>query len=256
MRYWCYTLFIVCLCVTFKASAQETFTLQGVISRNISTERLAQVIITNLRSKDIMMSDQLGWFTIKAAVGDTILFKKRDYADLRITINAKQDIPVYMTPVITLNEVRVNGQSKKQELNEIMGDYRKKGTFYDGKPPVLSFLTSPLTGIYELFGKTPGQARRFARDTKSELEYAEVRRRYNINIVKRVTNTTDTVAKKFMEYYTPSFEDLKGWNDYELIKHIRASYAYYDKSDDKQKLQSINAPTFVDPKRDTIKGDN
>jgi hypothetical protein len=51
-----------------------------------------------------------------------------------------------------------------------------------------------------------------------------------------------------MEYYTPSYEDLKGWNDYELIKHIRTSYEYYDKSTDKVKLQQLNQPTFIRPK--------
>ena len=39
-----------------------------------------------------------------------------------------------MEPVINLNEVTVKGQTKRQELSEVMSDYRKQGTFYDGKP--------------------------------------------------------------------------------------------------------------------------
>ena len=250
MRYKIFTIILLCLSFLIQAHAQQTFVVRGVISRSVSVERIAQVLITNSRSRDIKMSDELGWFSIDAAIGDTLIFNKVNYTDQKVVITAKADIPVYMQPVIQLDQVTINGQTKRQELNEIMGEYRKQGIYYNGKPPVLSFLTSPLTGLYELFGKGPGNARRFANFSKGELEYAEVRRRYNVALVARVTNTSDTVAKKFMEYYTPSYEDLKGWNDYELIKQIRKSYEYYDKSADKVKLQQLNQPTFIRPKQD------
>jgi hypothetical protein len=250
MRYKFVTIIMLCLGFFVKAHAQQTFVVRGVISRSVSVERIAQVLITNLRSRDIRMSDELGWFSIDAAIGDTLLFSKLNYTDQKVVIIAKADIPVYMQPVIVLDQVTINGQTKRQELNEVMGNYRKQGIYYNGRPPVLSFLTSPLTGIYELFGKGPSNARRFANFSKGELEYAEIRRRYSVALVARVTNTSDTIAKKFMEYYTPSYEDLKGWNDYELIKQIRKSYEYYDKSKDKEKLQQLNQPTFIKPKQE------
>jgi hypothetical protein len=203
-----------------------------------------QVVITNLRSKDVMMSDELGWFTAKAIVGDTLVFTKTDYTDQKIVIANGSDFPVYMQPVIKLAQVNIQGESKKQELNDVMADYKKKGTFYDGKPPVLSFLTSPLTGLYELFGSTPNQAKHFAKYSKDELEYTEVKRRYTLKLVKQVTNAPDSTAKRFMEYYTPSYQDLKGWNDYELIKHIQKSYAYYDENKDHLDLEHLNAPVL------------
>ncbi len=191
-----------------------------------------------------MMSDELGWFTVKAAIGDTLLFTRRDFTDQKIVITNGSDLPVYLQPVIQLATVTIKGQSTKQQINEAMADYRKQGTFYDGKPPVLSFLTSPLTGLYELFGKTPGEARRFKADSKEELEYAEIKRRYNLALVKRVTNAPDSTARKFMEYYTPSFEDLKGWNDYELIKQIKKSYNYSSENKADLDLQHMNAPAL------------
>ena len=50
-----------------------------------------------------------------------------------------------------------------------------------------------------------------------------------------------------MEYYTPSYQDLKEWNDYELIKHIKASYNFYDKNTDKRGLEKLNTPALVNP---------
>ena len=55
-----------------------------------------------------------------------------------------------------------------------------------------------------------------------------------------------------MEYYTPSYEDIKKWNDYELVKHIKDSYDYYDKSEDKEALRRLNTPPpldFIDKKK-------
>jgi hypothetical protein len=249
MRLKYFTLIMFCLCATLSALAQQASTIKGVISKKLSTERVPNVLVTNLQTKDFSMSDEGGWFTMKASIGDTLLFAKADYTEQKVAIINTGDLPVYMQPVIRLSEVRIQGQSTRQELNDIMSDYRKKGTFYDGKPPVLSFLTNPLTGLYELFGKTPGEARRFATFTKGENEYAEVKRRYNVALVKRVTNASDTVAKKFMEYYTPSYEDIKSWNDYELVKHIRTSFDFYDKSDDKVGLEKLNTPSLILPEK-------
>jgi hypothetical protein len=247
MRKLFFILTITCFCLLFKASAQQVFTIKGVVSKKLSSERVAQVLITNLRSRDIIVSDELGWFTVKAAIGDTLLFSKVEFTDQKIAITSSGDLPVYMQPVIKLAEVKIEGQTKKQEMSEVMGQYRSQGTFYDGKPPILSFLSSPITGLYELFGSTPGRARRFAAYSKGEVEYAEVRRRYNPAMVKRVTNADDSTVKKFMVYYTPSYEDLKGWNDYELIKHIRQSYNYYDKNKNNKKLDELNSPSFMKP---------
>jgi hypothetical protein len=50
-----------------------------------------------------------------------------------------------------------------------------------------------------------------------------------------------------MNYYTPTFDELKGWNDYDLISHIQKSYEYYKNSGEKEKLELLNSPTFIKP---------
>jgi hypothetical protein len=245
MRFSHFILISLCFCCALNASGQQIFTVKGVVSKKLSGERIGQVVITNLRSHAIMMSDEIGWFTIMATIGDTLLFSKPDYTDQKIVIASRADIPVYMQPVVHLQEVKIAGESKKQELNDVMNDYRRKGIYYDGKPPLSAFSPfggSPLTGLYELFGKEPRRMRRFAEFTKSENEYAEVKKRYTLSLVKRVTKASDSTAKKFMEYYTPSYEDIKAWNDYELIKHISESYEFYEKNKDKPELQNLYQP--------------
>ncbi len=247
MRYRYLILFFALFCFTNMARAQQVITVKGVISKGLSGQRVAQVIVKNLKSKDLIESDDLGWFSIKASIGDTLLFTKNEFTPLRIAVTSANDIPVYLQPAVMLDEVKIQGQTKRQEMSEIMGQYKSQGTFYDGKPPVLSFLTSPITGLYELFGATPNRAKRFAAFSKGEIEGAEVDRRYNQALVKRVTNASDTVVKRFMEYYKPSFEDLKEWNDYELIKHINEHYSAYSKANDQEKLRRQYLQPLVKP---------
>ncbi|WP_354427940.1 MULTISPECIES: hypothetical protein [unclassified Mucilaginibacter] len=227
-------------CFTFLASAQQV-AIKGAIFKRISSDRLNAVYIMNMKTNKAIYCDNLGGFSIDATVGDTLLFTKTGYTPQKQQASS-YGMVVYMQPEVQLNEVRIVGQTKKQELNEIMGDYRKKGTFYNGNPPVLSMLTSPITGIYELFGKTPGRAKRFAAFSKREVEATEVDRRYNKPLVMRATGLTDgdsTTVRKFMEYYRPSFEDLKTWGDYDLIKKIKAQYEYFQKSGGKDSLQKL-----------------
>ena len=251
LKIW-FTLVFV-FCGMAKIVAQQTFILKGVISKKQTVERVSQALVTNLHSKDIMMSDEIGWFSIKAAIGDTIMFTKVDFTEQKIVVTGTSDIGVYMQPIINLSEVVIKGQTKKQEIAEVMGQYRSQGTYYNGKPPVSTFLTNPLTGLYELFGKTPKDAKRFAAYSKNEEQYAEVRKRYNAKFVVRVCNTNDSLAKKFIEYYTIDYDDMKEMNDYELVKRVKEAFDYYIKNKDSMDIESITGPSLI--KKETKKKD-
>ncbi|RYG18003.1 MAG: hypothetical protein EOO07_09915 [Chitinophagaceae bacterium] len=224
----------------FILNAQKQADISGALYKENSSTRLAQALITNLRTKTVMMSDELGIFTIKASPGDTLLFDKKGYEPYKKLVVNLNDLLVYLKPenFVQLDEVKIKGLTKRQELTDIMKSYRSQGVFFDGKPPALLFLTSPLTGLYELFGKTPGNARRFAAYTKTELEQNEVSRRYNREFVKRATGLHDDEVQQFMDFYKPSYEDLKGWNDYELLKRIKRQFEYYKNNKDR-KTKSI-----------------
>ena len=116
MRYRFFILITLCFCLGIKASAQQATVIKGVISKKLSVERVPNVAVTNLKTKDFAMSDGGGWFTIKASVGDTLLFTKVDYTDQKVGIVNTGDLPVYLQPVIKLTEVKIQGQSTRQEL--------------------------------------------------------------------------------------------------------------------------------------------
>ncbi|RYE16859.1 MAG: hypothetical protein EOP42_33230 [Sphingobacteriaceae bacterium] len=207
----------------FPAFAQQNFILKGVIFQRQSDFRLANAQILNLKNKQTVGSDYNGTFSIKATLGDTLKITKKDYADNYYVIENQKDAIIQLAQNIQLNEVRIVGQSKKQELDEAMRQYRGQGSFYNGKPPALAMIASPITGLYELFGKTPGQARRFQAFSKAETEQISIDKRFNKEVVKENTDLTDAQIEVFMDVYRPSYDQLARWNAYDLINYIKTS---------------------------------
>ncbi|MDB5121503.1 MAG: hypothetical protein JWN56_2721 [Sphingobacteriales bacterium] len=223
--------FLVGLCIFIGApiglSAQQV--VRGVIFDNRTSQRVSNAIILNTKNNALVKSNELGVFQIKADILDTLSITKSGYTEYYQKVSSYQDVFIRLQQIIRLNEVTVTGQSKKQELDEIKREYRKK-SFYGGKPPVLAYVFHPVTALYEKFGKEPGQARRFNNFYKTELEETEISRRFNPTIIKELTPLKETDMRNFIEIYKPQYETLSSWDDYELIKYIKASAATYIKS--------------------------
>ena len=223
--------------------AQQALTVKGIIFKKSTPDRISQAVVTDLKTQTVMMSDELGGFGIKTSIGDTLEITKTGYTPQRIAITNNDDLVVYMQPVVELNQVTIKSQSKQQELSEVMKEYKSQGIFNDGKSlPFWQFVNSPITAFYNLFGKAPAQARRFAEYAKNEQEANVVDRKYTKELVKSVTKmTSDDEVDKFMVAYRPSHQDLKEWNDYQLIQFIKKSYNYYLKTKDRPgaKLQKL-----------------
>lgn len=213
----------------FNAKAQLVHDISGFVCTKGTSVRVAQVKVLNKRTSAFLMTDDLGSFTIKAALGDTIEFSKDQFTTAKVPVIALTDMVMFLTPVVMLNEVTVKGQTKQQEINSIMNDYRKKGVYYNGKPSALSAISSPINALYSIFGKDARDARHFAEMSKKDEEAAQDNRKYNKALVKRITNLPDDEVGKFMDAFRPLHDDLMKWNDYEVINYIKTSYESYKK---------------------------
>ena len=238
--------FALCTILSFfickQVWAQQLDTIRGIVSKQGSTERIAGVLIKNTRTSELKISNNTGLFLIRAFIGDTLLFSKKEYADQKIPVTSANDITVSLQPVIKLAEVTVKDKSKQQEVNDIINAYRSKGIYYNGNPPLSAFSPfggSPITGLYELFSKDTRDEKHFIKVSKEDTEEAAVNRRYTKKLVKQVTALPDSDVVKFMQQYTPSFEDLKEWNDYDLVSHIKKYLSYFIQRKDAVKLQKL-----------------
>lgn len=227
-------------CVAICANAQQLLNISGIIYKKSYSERVAQVMVTNTTRKIMATSNNQGEFHIQAAKGDTLFFQKAEHTSQYYVISGPYDVNIYMQPNITLGEVTVREQSKKQELDDVLNQYRKQGTFTNGNnPKALSFLSSPLTGVYELLGAAPKRARHFKEYSKHELEQNEINKRYNKAVIKKLTPLPDNEIEDFMNYYSPSYQAIKEWNDYDLINYVRKSYEYYKDNKSTLKLKKL-----------------
>jgi len=131
---------------------------------------------------------------------------------------------------ITLNEVLIKGKSKEQSLTEIEKDFKAKGSFYAGKPPLAllsPFGGSPLTFFYELFGKTPGNARRFKKYHVTETQQTQVDQFFNRETVHKATGLEGEELDNFMISYRPDYKQIRNWTAYDATKWINDSFKKY-----------------------------
>ena len=209
--------------------AQE-IKLTGVLFENGTKVRVALAEITNKRSGYSVGSNDLGLFYMKAVVGDTLLITKRGFVDMQVAVTSAKDLILRLNRGNLLDEVTITRQSKKQALNDMEKDFKAKGTFYAGKPPLAllsPFGGSPLTFFYELFGKTPRDARRFRKYHATELEQSHVDEFFNKTIINKNTGLEGKALDDFLISYRPDYEIAKNWTSYDGLKWIADSYKKY-----------------------------
>lgn len=207
--------------------AQENLLIKGVILDKELNSRVALAEILNMRSGFAVGSNDMGFFTLRASIGDTLMVTKRNFNDQQTVVLNAQDLIIFLNKGNTLKEVTVMGKSKKANLEAVRKDFRNKGSFYAGKPPILSFIFSPLTALYELFGKTPQQARRFNRMYENEIQGSFVDQFFNKTLINQQTGLTGKALDDFLINYRPSFEQARNWASYDALKWINHSYKKY-----------------------------
>jgi hypothetical protein len=226
LRFNLLVVFMLALLPCASVFAQQDFLVKGVIMESGTMNRIALAEVTNTRNNFVVGSNDMGLFEIKAAIGDTLVFVKRDFSDREVRVVGTADIVVKLNRT-TLNTVNIYGQSKKQEMDDIKQDFRDKGTYYAGKPPLLSYIFSPLTAVYELFGKTPRNARRFNKYYNTELKQTQIDGFFNESLIQRETDLKGNDLEQFMLNYRPDYEQAKNWAEYDAIKYIRDNYAKF-----------------------------
>jgi hypothetical protein len=223
-------LFLFLITVAGNALGQTSFLIKGLIFETGTNNRLAQVYVTNKNTKELKQSDEWGNFNITTNLGDTLIFAKNGFQEQYKAITAKQNLIIYLGKAIILEEVVVKQQTKKAQQQEILDGYRSKGVYYDGKPPLLAYLFTPLTALNEIFGKDANNARRFGVYVAKENAQTRVDNHFNEAIIKESIKIKDTELVEFMYLHRPKLEDVIYRNHYDDMAYIRKAYQEYLKN--------------------------
>ncbi|WP_316750110.1 hypothetical protein [Pedobacter gandavensis] len=212
------------------AFSQQEFILRGVVKERGTNVRIQNAQVINKRNGYTVFTTDLGLFQLKSAVGDSLLVIKKDYSDGEAGVFTTADLTIYLNKGMNLEEVKIIGQTKRQELTDIKREFKNKGSFYQGKPPLLAYIFQPLTAMYELFGRTPKNARRFGKYYDNEIKQTQVDGVFNESLIQSHTDLKGKELEEFMLNYRPDYEKTQNWAEYDAIKYIRDSYKQYKDS--------------------------
>ncbi|MFC5284545.1 carboxypeptidase-like regulatory domain-containing protein [Pedobacter alpinus] len=220
-------LLIFCFIAFNLLSFAQQVVVKGLVFEKGKSNRIENAVVTNKATKQYTTTDEWGNFEIATNIGDTLLFSKPNFDDVSKAILVKQNLIIYLTKAIALQEVVVKEQSKKAQQQEILDGFRSKGVFYNGNPPILAYIFSPLTALNELIGKDANNAQRFGNYIQRENAESNVDRHFNTIVIKKAIDIPDKDIVEFMYLYRPKPADVQYWNYYDDMNYIKKSYAEF-----------------------------
>jgi hypothetical protein len=232
-----FNLCLFLLAIGNQSNAQPQKTQQGILYKTGTDIRLGNVQIFNKRSLAIAKSNMYGMFSIPASIGDTLEISCAGYNNAESAVNDFADKVFFLKPAIALPGVVIKETSVQADLDEAKRGYKKKSVFYTGTPHYYYLFLKPMTFIYENFKSEVKDARRFNRYAKKESAYYEISARFNAQNIKNVIPIKNDELEHFESDYWPALEQIRKWNDYDLINYIITSYQDFKK---KQRANGIN----------------
>ena len=199
-----------------------------VLERGTSNVRIADATVVNLRTQQVVRTSTQGVFTIPVTVGDSLSVNKVGYGPIKTVINTLEDIIVDMQAGLEIETVVVTRSTRETELRSHLRDYERQGIYNGGHNSVGTYLSSPATALYNLFGKTPRNARRFEKYMNQELEATKVDQIFNKTIVSDLTELEGDELRSFMDIYRPSLSMVERWGQYDLMLYITNSFKTWD----------------------------
>ena len=222
-------LLLVITLIAIQTSSAQLKVQQGMFLKQGTSIRLGSVQVTNKRLSIKNKSSIYGEFQITANSGDTLLFSSPGFLSTIMIVSDFQDKIIYLQPIIELSEVNVKANSVRKDLMETQKVYRSKGVFYTGDPHYYYLFLKPMTFIYENFKSEVKNARKFKKYTKKELEYYEISKRYNDSTILKNTSISKDELVAFKTMFMPTYKQYIQYNDYDLIRYIKASYQNFKK---------------------------
>lgn len=202
--------------------------VSGLILEKSTGNRLADVNVINLKMNRKVTSNNFGVFYIDAMIGDSLSISKVGYGTIKLVLYTLDDVVVEMQPGMQIETVVVARKTRQQEMEDILRDYEKKGIYNGGKNKVGTYLNSPATALYNLFGREAKNMKRFEKYMDREVNEIAVDRIFTKSIVTEHTGLEGEALQHFMEIYRPSYELSKNWGQYDLLKYITNSFKSWD----------------------------
>ncbi|MCY4780979.1 hypothetical protein ORI89_15065 [Sphingobacterium sp. UT-1RO-CII-1] len=215
--------------IPFVVSAQGGG-ISGIVLKKGSSVRLSDVNVVNTRTNKRVTTNTFGVFIIEASVGDSLSFTKTGYGPIKTAVFTQDDILIEMQEGLTIETIVVSRLSKEAEMRDMLDDYSKKGVYNGGKNTLGTYLGSPATALYNLFGRDAKNAKRFSKLMDREIEESGVDRVFNKTSVSELTGLEGDELQSFMDLYRPSYSRVQYWGQYDFMNYVKTSLETWDKN--------------------------
>ncbi len=196
--------------------------LCGIAYDADTRSKMKLVFVNNLTQKAVDHTGQKGDFSVKAEVGDLVIFTCPGYQSDTIVVENLAAIVVVLKPkLIILDEVIVRAKAAKPEglKSQYSAAYSVANTAIFTKDGSLS--------LNNLFSKQSQQKRAFRKFIDVELNEKTIDRRFNRDLVSNLTNIRGQVLEDYMSFFRPTFSELSKLDDPQLRDYIIKSYNEY-----------------------------
>ncbi|TAH02750.1 MAG: hypothetical protein EAZ15_04615 [Sphingobacteriales bacterium] len=215
-------LFIFIFAQIFGLNAQTK--LRGIAYDADTRNKMKLVFVNNLTQKAVDHTGQKGDFSVKAELGDLVIFTCPGYQNDTIIVESLANLTIILKPkIIVLDEVIVRAKAAKPDnlKSQYAGAYSAANTSVFTKDGSLS--------LNNLFSKQSQQKRAFRKFIDIELNEKTIDRRFNRDLVSSLTNIRGQVLEDYMSFFRPTFSEISKLDDPQLRDYIIQSYNEYIK---------------------------
>lgn len=207
-----------------------------LIGRTLTAEQ-AEVVplasILNINTGKKYISNRQGYFKLNYSPNDTILITAIGFESIKLITSSLYSnytndtvLVILKSTIIRLKEVRiVSSNPKRDSIARAAAEFLKNDPLMNNYDRVLNRekggLMNPLTAMYQQFSKEGKDAVRFEEFMAYMEKQKQADRRYNRNLVKRVTNLPDMQLDEFMGFCKLDKDFVIYASDYDLISTIK-----------------------------------
>lgn len=238
----------------FSSVAQTPVRITGTVFSRQSGEPLPYVHVYTTSFRFGTVSDEDGHFFLRVNEEDTLVFSSIGYANYELlpergSNSGLREVRIEMLPKIySLDEVEISAypaiEQFKQEILDMDVADRKKFSLsipkaYSLPPegpgdvslnPSIS-LGSPFSALYNVFSREARQKRKLQDHLEKTRRHAQMDEKYNLEVVKRVTDLEEEAARRFMEWCKLEEDFILAASEYELAVAMLKCLDEFNKND-------------------------
>lgn len=207
--------------------AQQSFS--GIIIDRYDKAPISNVIIRNMRTNELVFSNNMGGFTIKAKDEDSILFVSQSYYPFQMMYlsNRKKDQPIVLErKLFSILEVEIRPDWTAYQKDSIERREIYQGTLDEEKT---TSVLSPVTTIANRISRKARKKWQFQENYKKWEQEKFTEARYSEELVASLTKLEGDSLAFFMNAYPIPYDYARIASDMEIKMWILNNFREWEK---------------------------